>query len=182
MTQRWPRPLAPPLKESGMAPQRTAVITGSAFAMSLSDCSHAGHQRWEHRHWLDWQELRNPLPATSCVACRKIPRCCGVLFTWSAPSATINHNNLDTSNMPALILGIPSAGFKSGILLRARLGSDEDRRRGRRLSRPAARRSSGTRPHPLCSTERENSYGQGADPLAGSTGRSPCHTHHDRGR
>jgi hypothetical protein len=123
--------------------------------MSLSDCSHAGHQRWEHRHWLDWQELRNPLPATSCVACRKIPRCCGVLFTWSAPSATINHNNLDTSNMPALILGIPSAGFKSGILLRARLGSDEDRRRGRRLSRPAARRSSGTRPHPLCSTERE---------------------------
>ena len=30
MTQRRPRPLAPPLKESGMAPQRTAVITGSA--------------------------------------------------------------------------------------------------------------------------------------------------------
>jgi hypothetical protein len=30
MTQRQPRPLAPPLKESGMAPERTAVITGSA--------------------------------------------------------------------------------------------------------------------------------------------------------
>jgi hypothetical protein len=79
-----------------MAPQPTTVITRSALLRGDS---------WE---------LRNPLPATSCACRRKIPHRCGVPFTESAPSATINHNNMDTRNVHALILGIPRGGLSLG--------------------------------------------------------------------
>jgi len=69
-------------------------------------------------------ELRKPLLATSCAAYQKICRSRRALFTQSAPSATINHNNLDTCESPALILGTRRGGFESEFLLRARRGSE----------------------------------------------------------
>jgi hypothetical protein len=90
-----------------MAPQRTVV---------------------DHRA-LD-SELRKPLLATSCAAYRKIRLSRGALFTPSAQSATINHNNLDTCELPALILGTRRDEFESEFLLRARRGSGAGRRRG----------------------------------------------------
>ena len=75
-------------------------------------------------------ELRKPLLATSCAAYQKICRSRRALFTQSAPSATINHNNLDTCESPALILGTRRGGFESEFLLRARRGSEAGRRRG----------------------------------------------------
>jgi hypothetical protein len=74
------------------------------------------------------EDLRKPLPATSCASGRKILWSSGALFTASAQSATINHNNLDTRELLALILGTPRAGFESEFLLRARRGSEADRR------------------------------------------------------
>jgi len=109
-----------------MAPQRTVV---------------------DHRA-LD-SELRKPLFAMSCAACRKIRQSRRAPFTQSAWSATINHNNLDTCESPALILGTQRGGFKSEFLLRARRGSEAGRRGGTTcLSR--APRSHAI--HSLCST------------------------------
>ena len=85
-------------------------------------------------------ELRKPLLATSCAAYQKICRSRRALFTQSAPSATINHNNLDTCESPALILGTRRGGFESEFLLRARRGSETGRRRGT-TSLSRARRS-----------------------------------------
>jgi hypothetical protein len=60
------------------------------------------------------------------------------LFTARAPSATINHNNLATYELRTLILGTQRGGFESEFLLRARRGSEADRRRdGDRRSRTA---------------------------------------------
>jgi hypothetical protein len=42
------------------------------------------------------------------------------LFTARAPSATINHNNLATYELRALILGTQRGGFESEFLLRER--------------------------------------------------------------
>jgi hypothetical protein len=75
-------------------------------------------------------ELRKPLLATSCAAYQKIRRSCNALFTENAQSATIKHNNLDTYELPALILGMRRGGFESEFLLRARRGSEADRRTG----------------------------------------------------
>jgi hypothetical protein len=89
-----------------MASQRTAVITGSA-SRSAGNISIGA-------------KLRNPFVRNELCCLSKDRAPLRVLFTGSAPSATINHNNLDTCNMSALILGIPGGGFESGILLRAR--------------------------------------------------------------
>lgn len=99
-----------------MAPQRTVVITGSApRRIGLKP---------------------HPLRAEKFLACNKLrffsndlaePR---GLFTESARSATINHNDLDTCKMPPLLLGTERGGLRSGILLRARRGNDANRRCG----------------------------------------------------
>ena len=58
------------------------------------------------------------------------------LFTAKARGATINHNNLATYELRTLILGTQRGGFESEFLLRARRGSEADRRRdGDRRSR-----------------------------------------------
>ena len=75
-------------------------------------------------------ELGKPLSATSCAPDRKICRSRKALFTQSVRSATINHNNLDTCELPALILGAQRDGFETEFLLRARRGSEAGRRRG----------------------------------------------------
>src|SRR4029450_10285497 len=60
------------------------------------------------------------------------------LFTASVRSATINHNNLATCELRALILGTQRGEFESEFLLRARRGSEADRRSdGDRRSRTA---------------------------------------------
>jgi hypothetical protein len=87
---------------------------------------------------LDGRELRKPLFAMSCAFGRKIYRSHVPLFTASARSATINHNNLATCELCALILGTQRGGLESEFLLRARRGSEADRRRdGDRRSRTA---------------------------------------------
>ena len=99
-----------------MAPQRTVV---------------------DHRA-LD-SELRKPLLAMSCAASRKIRRSRSALFTESPQSATINHNNLDTCELPALILGKRRGGFESEFLLRARRGNEAGRPRSASCPSHAAR-------------------------------------------
>src|SRR6478672_8091757 len=81
-------------------------------------------------------ELRKPLLATSCAAYQKIRPSRSGLFTESARSATINHNNLDTCELPALILGKQRGGFESEFLLRARRGNEAGRPKERKLSEP----------------------------------------------
>ena len=81
-------------------------------------------------------ELRKPLLATSYAAYQKIRPSRSVLFTESARSATINHNNLDTCELPALILGKRRGGFESEFLLRARRGNEAGRPKERKLSEP----------------------------------------------
>jgi hypothetical protein len=56
----------------------------------------------------------------SCALRRKIRRSHVPLFTARAPSATINHNNLATYELRALILGTQRGGFESEFLLRER--------------------------------------------------------------
>ena len=77
-------------------------------------------QRTVFDHRVPDSDLRKPLLATSCAADRKIRRSCRVLFTDGARSATINHNNLETCELPALILGTRRGGFESEFLLRER--------------------------------------------------------------
>ena len=84
-------------------------------------------------------ELRKPLLATSCASDRKIRRSRGALFTRSVRSATINHNNLDTCELPALILGKRRGGFESEFLLRARRGNEAGRPRSASCPSHAAR-------------------------------------------
>jgi hypothetical protein len=76
------------------------------------------------------EDLRNPLFATSCASGRKIRRGSGALFTGGVESATINHNNLDTCALPALISGTQRDGFESKFLLRVRRGSEAGRHTG----------------------------------------------------
>jgi len=84
-------------------------------------------------------ELRKPLLATSCAAHQNIRPSRSGLFTESARSATINHNNLDTCELPALILGKRRGGFESEFLLRARRGNEAGRRRSANCPSHAAR-------------------------------------------
>jgi hypothetical protein len=91
-----------------MAPQRTVV----------------DHQVRSDRVELDSQHLRKPLLTTSCAFGRKIHRRRGALFTATARSATINHNNLETCELLPLILGTARDGFESEFLLRARRGNE----------------------------------------------------------
>jgi hypothetical protein len=84
------------------------------------------------------RELRKPLFAMSCAFDRKIYRSQVPVFTARARSATINHNNLATCELRALILGTQRGGLESEFLLRARRGSEANRRRdGDRRSRTA---------------------------------------------
>ena len=96
-------------------------------------------QRTVFDHRVPDSELRKPLLATSCAADRKIRRSRRVLFTDGARSATINHNNLDTCELPVLILGMQRGGFESEFLLRARRGNEAGRRRSANCPSHAAR-------------------------------------------
>ena len=118
-----------------MAPQPTAVDYAFSPGPRLRRTSLVGLTSVEP----DWQELRKPLLATSCAADRKIRRSRRVLFTDGARSATINHNNLETCELPALILGTRRGGFESEFLLRARRGNEAGRRRSANCPSHAAR-------------------------------------------
>jgi hypothetical protein len=88
-----------------MAPQRTVVITGSApQPIGLKPHSPGAEK------FLACNKLR--FFSNDSAEAR-------VLFTESARSATINHNDLDTCKMPPLLLGTERGGLRSGILLRA---------------------------------------------------------------
>jgi hypothetical protein len=84
-------------------------------------------------------ELRKTLLATSCAVYQKICPSPKALFTESVRSATINHNNLETCELPALILGTRRGGFESEFLLRARRGNEAGRRRSANCLSHAAR-------------------------------------------
>jgi hypothetical protein len=86
-------------------------------------------QRTVLDHRVLHSELRKPLLATSCAVYQKIRPSRRGLFTESARSATISHNNLNTCELPALILGKRRGGFESEFLLRARRGNEAVRPR-----------------------------------------------------
>ena len=157
-----------------MAPQHTAVITGSASRRcSRSDWSHAGHQRWQHLHWLDSQELRNPLSATSCAACRKIGR---------SPPRALYGERSECNDQPqrsgyVQVARVDSSPGKwwvwSEFLLRARRCSEADRRRDANLSRPCSqRRHNAHQPIAARTTYTMQQAPNGAAPTATDTGYS----------
>ena len=97
-----------------MAPQRTAVITGSASrdaAIGLQSPSTST---------VGTSPLARLARAEKSLVCNEL-RCLSkdrplpcALFTGSPPSATINHNDLDTWNKLALILAPLRGGLGPG--------------------------------------------------------------------